>query len=276
MTRSAQYARSHRSLLAAVAVAAIALPTDTAEGGVISIPFSTANFSDPLDIDNPYFPLEPGTVKVFRAEGVDGCEEVVVTVKQGHESIEIGVDARIVEDLAYEDEDCDGPLPLVLVEKTDDWFGQDNDGNVWYFGEHSEDCEPDGSCTLSSGSWEAGVDGALPGIIMLASPTKGDQYYQEFYEGFAEDQARVVGTGITVELTRDDAMEPGTWTNCLKTKEWNQLETGFNEQKYYCPEVGEVAVDEHHGKELRFEWVDPDADASDADAFQFRTVPNKN
>jgi len=275
MTHLGHHHIYHRALLATVAVVAVALPTATAEGGVVSIPFDTANFSDPLDIDNPYFPVEPGTVKVFRASGADGCEEVVVTVKHQTEDIEIGVKARVVEDLAYEDEDCDG-LDLVLVEKTNDWFAQDNAGNVWYFGEHSEDCEPDGSCTLSPGSWEAGVDGAKPGIVMLASPRKGDEYYQEFYETFAEDQAKVVGTGITVQLTRDDAMDPGTWTGCLKTKEWSALATGFNEQKYYCPEVGEVAVDEHHGKELRFEWVDPDAGDSSADAFEFRTVPKKN
>ena len=162
--------------------------------------------------------------------------------------------------LAYEDPECDG-LALILVEKTFDWFAQDDAGNVWYFGEETFDCEGAGSCELGEGSWEAGKDVAdvgtiaEPGLIMLANPRNGDQYYQEFYEGFAEDQARVTGVGVTVTLEREDAWPGSPFTGCLKTKEWTQLDPGAVEQKYYCPGIGLVAVDEHHGKELRFELV---------------------
>ena len=266
--------------LAAATVAAIALPQHLAAGGVVKIAFNAANFSDPLDIDNDFLPMEPGTVQTYKAEGPDGCEVDVVTVA-GTKDITIGgatITVRAVEDLAYEDPECDGSLNL--VEKTEDWFGQDNAGNVWYFGEDTSDCAANPSpppaeiCTPGPGAWEAGMDVAgvghiaEPGIVMLANPDNGDQYHQEFYEGFAEDQAKVTGVSVKVILQREDAIELDPDTNCIKTKEWNPLDPGHTEQKYYCEDIGLVAVDEHHGKELRFELIDPSADA-----LKFRTVP---
>jgi hypothetical protein len=269
---------SMRSIcLAATAIAAIALPQNLAAGGVIKIAFDADNFSDPLDIDNDFLPMEPGTVQTYKAEGADGCEVNVVTVLSPPKTITIGsesIQVRRVEDLAYEDPECDGSLNL--VEKTEDWFGQDNAGNVWYFGEETEDCTPAG-CTPGPGAWEAGKDIAgvghiaEPGIVMLADPDNGDQYHQEFYEGFAEDQAKVTGISVKVVLQREDAIELDPNANCIKTKEWNPLDPGHTEQKYYCEDIGLVAVDEHHGKELRFELIDPSEDP-----LRFRTVPRGN
>jgi len=258
-----------RALLAAAAIVALSLPQGLSAGGVVKIPFSPANFSNPLNIDNPLMPLIPGTTTVFRATGPDVCEEVRTTVTNQAKAIAAGVTARVVEDLAYEDEGCDGGL--VKVEDTRDWFAQDNAGNVWYMGEDSKSCDGD-VCHPSEGSWEAGADvagagfNAVAGIIMLAHPTSGDQYYQEFYPGHAEDQAKVTSVGVKVVLTRDDAFPPGTFNGCIKTKEWSVLDTGAPEQKYYCPGIGNVAVDEHHGKIFRSELVDPSS------ALRFRTV----
>lgn len=272
MTHFGYHSIFHRAWLATAALVAIALPAGTAAGGVVSIPFNTANFSNPLTIDNELLPMVPGTTQTYKADGADGCEVDVVTVTNETKAIAAGVTARVVRDLAYEDAECNGALHL--VERTDDWFAQDNSDNVWYMGEHSENCDGEDNCTLSGGSWEAGVDGAKAGIIMLAHPKAGDQYHQEFYAGHAEDEAKVSGVGVTVKLTRDDAYPPGTFTGCLKTKEWSDLDTGSVEQKYYCPGIGNVAVDEHHGKILRVELVDPDAVAAkEPDAFRFRTVP---
>lgn len=264
MTRLAYHNVFHRILLASVAVIAVVLPAAATGGGVVSIPFNTANFSDPLDIDNVLLPMVPGTVQTYKAEGADGCEVDEVTVTNDTKAIAIGVTARVVHDVGYEDPECNGTREL--HEQTDDWFAQDNAGNVWYMGEHSESCTPAG-CTLSDGSWEAGVDGAKPGIIMLAHPKPGQQYYQEFYVGHAEDQAKITGVGVKVVLKREDAWPGSPFTGCLKTKEWSKLSPGDIEQKYYCPGIGNVAVDEHHGKVLRFELVDPSADA-----LRFRTV----
>ena len=273
----------HRTLFAAAAIAAISIPQQLAAGGVVSIPFNAANFTDPLTIDNPLLPMVPGTTQTYKAEGPDGCEVDVFTVTNDEKTITIGgssIQVRVIEDLAYEDEECDGPDPSELVEKTFDWHGQDNAGNVWYFGEETFHCEGASSCVPSDGSWEAGKDIAgvgtiaKPGIIMLADPDNGDQYYQEFYPGFAEDQAKVTGLSVKVVLKRDDAISLDPSAYCIKTKEWSKLSPGDVEQKYYCEGIGNVAVDEHHGKELRFELVDPDAGTSNStDAFQFRKPP---
>lgn len=253
-----------RALLAAAAILTLSLPQSLAAGGVVKVPFSPANFSNPLDINNPLLPLVPGTTFVFRAKGVDVCEEVRTTVTNQTKAIAAGVTARVVTDVAYEDEGCDGGL--IKVEDTLDWFAQDNAGNVWYMGEDTKNCDPSGTCTPGKGSWQAGVNGAIAGIVMLDHPTSGDQYYQEFQPGVAEDQAKITGVGVKVLLTRDDAYPPGSFTGCLKTKEWSALDTGAPEQKYYCPGIGLVAVDEHHGKTFRSELIDP------LSAFRFRTV----
>lgn len=261
---------THKALLTAAAIIAIAMPQGLA-ASVISIPFNTADFSDPLDIDNIFLPMVPGTTQTYKAEGPDGCEVDVVTVTDDTKAIAAGVTARVVHDVGYEDPGCNGTLEK--HEETFDWFAQDNAGNVWYLGEDSRNCEGD-VCTPSEGSWEAGVDGAKAGVIMLAHPTSGDQYYQEFSAGVAEDQARITGITVKVILKREDASSPGTFTGCLKTKEWSELEHGSIEQKYYCPGIGNVAVDEHHGKTLHFELIDPSvAESSKTDELRFRTVP---
>lgn len=244
----------------------------------ISIPFDADNFSDPLTIDNPYWPLVPGTTFIYKAEGPDGCEEDHFTVTSDKKKI-LGVTTRVIQDLAYEDPECDGVDPSELVEKTFDWHAQDDAGNIWYFGEQTFDCEGADNCELGDGSWEAGKDvagvGSIaePGIIILAQPRTGDTYYQEFYEGFAEDQATVKNLGATVVLQRDDAYPPGTFTGCLVTKEFTTLSQGSVEQKYYCPGVGLVKVVEHHGKQLTFELTAPSAASESSDSFRFRKVP---
>ena len=132
-------------------------------------------------IDNPYLPLQPGTRWVY--EGVeDGeTERVEVEVTTDRRDV-MGISAVVVRDTVYEDGE--------LIEDTYDWFAQDVDGNVWYLGEDSREFE-DGELVSTEGSWEAGVDGALPGIVMLADPEVGDAYRQEFYEDEAEDMAEV-------------------------------------------------------------------------------------
>ena len=241
------------ALLAVGVMLSIGVPGQTGIAREIKIPFSPANFSQPLVINNKFLPMVPGTVFLYRAEGPEGCEENRVTVTFDTKAIAAGVTARVVEDIAFVDEDCNGTL--VKVEETFDWFAQDNSGNIWYLGEDSKDCDG-GICTPSDGSWQAGVDGAVAGIIMLADPRPGDGYYQEFYEDHAEDQAKILRTDTWVSLYREDAYGSGDYHNCLKTKEWTKLSPGEIEHKFYCPDVGLVAIDELKGKTLRFELVD--------------------
>jgi hypothetical protein len=274
-----------RHWLALCATGALALLLSaSASARDISIPFDADNFpAFPAinDIDNSYFPLLAGATFTYRAEGPDGCEWDVFSVTGDTKTITIDGDkvkARVILDLAYEDADCGGIDSGELVEKTFDWHAQDNAGNVWYFGEETYHCEGADSCVLSDGSWEAGKDiagtgaNALPGIFMLDSPRKGDSYFQEIYPGFAEDQALVNGIGVKITLKGEDAYPPGNFSNCLVTKEWTTLEGGSVEQKSYCPNIGLVLVEEHHGKKLTFELQDPAASAESNDAFRFREV----
>jgi len=260
------------SRFGAVATLALLLATP-AHARSISIPFNASNFSDPLDIDNSYFPLVPGTVFTYKGETPDGCEVEVFAVTSDTRVID-GVTTRVVHDTAYEGETCTTD-PSALVEDTLDYHAQDDAGNVWYFGEDSYHC-PIGTCQRSAGSWIAGEDpaSAIPGVIMLAQPRNGDTYFQEQAPDIAMDQATVKGTGVTVVLKRDDAYPPGTFTNCIVTKEFSTLENGANEQKSYCPGIGNVAVDEHHGKVFHSELTGIAA-ALTNDAFHFRTPPKR-
>ena len=118
-----------------------------------------------------------------------------------------------------------------LIEDTDDWYAQDKEGNMWYFGEDSREIE-DGEVVSTAGSWEAGVDGALPGLIMLANPIPGIWYRQEYYAGEAEDVGQVLSLYESVSVTY------GQFNNCLQTAEWSLLEPGIVENKFYAAGVG--------------------------------------
>jgi hypothetical protein len=121
----------------------------------------------------------------------------------------------------------------VLVEDTEDWYAQDNDGNVWYFGELAREIK-DGQIVSTAGSWEAGVNGTLPGIIIMAKPIEGIWYRQEHRLGEAEDEAQVMSVRQTVTVPC------GTFTNCLLTAEWNPMEPGILEHDYYAPGIGSI------------------------------------
>jgi hypothetical protein len=184
-----------------------------------------ANFvnssDEPLPINNPFLPMIPGTIMTY--EG--GDETIVVTVT--YDTVEIlDVPCRVVRDTVTEDG--------VLVEDTWDWFAQDFDGNVWYFGELSMGYE-DGKLVSLEGSWTAGEDGAKPGIVMLAYPEIADKMYrQEFLLGEAEDMAVVVDTGQNVDIGY------GQYSGVLVTDEWTPIDPDVHENKYYAPGDGMI------------------------------------
>ncbi|HKG25053.1 MAG TPA: hypothetical protein VKB09_05350, partial [Thermomicrobiales bacterium] len=136
-----------------------------------------------------------------------------------------------------------------LTEETLDWYAQDKDGNVWYFGEDSKSYE-NGKVASTEGSWEAGVDGAQPGIIMPAEPKVGDEYRQEYYAGEAEDMAAVLQLGGSVTVPY------GTFDDVLVTKEWSPLEPDVVEHKTYAPGVGLILAESVQGEQERLELVD--------------------
>ena len=177
-------------------------------------------------VTNPFFPLAPGRTYEYRAQTTEGTETSTFEVLHETKAIQ-GVQATVVHDRVYLDGD--------LIEDTLDWFSQDDAGNVWYLGEDSKEIE-NGQIVGTQGSWEWGVDGALPGVVMWADPSAhmDAEYRQEYSKGIAEDLAIVVGLneGVTVPA--------GSFTGCLKTRERNALEQGSVEYKYYCRDVGTV------------------------------------
>lgn len=183
---------------------------------------------DPADfvstIDNEFLPLTPGTTTVYEGDTGDGPEHVEVVVTDETREI-LGVLCVVVRDTVAVNGE--------VVEDTFDWYAQDKDGDVWYFGEDVKDYT-DGKVVSTAGSWEAGVDGALPGIVMQAEPKVGEEYRQEYYRGKAEDMARVVGLDESVSV------KAGAYKGCLKTYEWTPLDPQAKEYKYYAPGVGLV------------------------------------
>jgi hypothetical protein len=180
-------------------------------------------------IDNPYFPLPVGATWVLEAQTDEGLERISIEVLAETREIQ-GVTATVVRDTVTVDD--------AIVEDTWDWFAQDADGNVWYLGE--ETCEfENGECVSMTGAWEWGVDGALPGIIMRASPTvDGQRYYSEYDVGNAEDAAEVVAVGVSLTVPA------GTFEDCITTHETSTLDLTLDELKHYCPGVGNVRVEE--------------------------------
>jgi hypothetical protein len=198
----------------------------------------SANFVD--KIDNPYLPMNPGTRMIYEAETEDGKEQIEVFVSNDTKTI-LGINCTVVRDTVK----IDGEL----VEDTYDWFAQDKDGNVWYMGEDSKEYE-DGEFIGTEGSWIAGVDGAMPGIIMLGNPIVGISYRQEYYEGEAEDM------GAVLSLDESVTVKYGSFDNVLKTRDWNPLEPDVIEHKYYAKGIGVILEEEVGGESEQVELVD--------------------
>lgn len=176
-------------------------------------------------IDNPYLPLRAGARWVYEGDTDEGAERIEVEVLRDRRTV-MGIEATVVHDAAY----LDGEL----IEDTFDWYVQDSEGNVWYLGEQTAEYD-DGTVVSTRGSWEAGVDGALPGIVMLAHPTVGDAYRQEYLAGEAEDMGEVIRTGATTSTPA------GSFTDAVVTRDWTPLEPDVIEEKSYAPGVGLVA-----------------------------------
>ena len=181
---------------------------------------------DPADfsttIDNPFMPFVPGTTFVYASTS---GEHIVVSVTTETRTV-MGVDTVVVRDTAT--------VKGKVTEDTFDWYAQDRAGNVWYFGEDTKSYEDDPAGD-PAGSWEAGVDGAMPGVVMLADPLGGDVYRQEYLAGEAEDLALVRLLDGAVKV-RAGAFDP-----VLVTEEWSPLEPKVIEHKFYAKGIGVVA-----------------------------------
>jgi hypothetical protein len=185
---------------------------------------------DPADftteITNPYLPMTPGTRWTYDEDDEEGNElSVVVVVTTETKKIANGITARVVRDTVTEDGQ--------IVEDTFDWYAQDKQGNVWYLGEDTAEFE-NGQITTKGGSFEAGVDGALPGIAMPAHPQAGVKHRQEYYKGEAEDNGEVLSTNELAEVPF------GQFKDVLLTKDTITIEPDVLEYKLYAKGVGLV------------------------------------
>ena len=169
-------------------------------------------------IDNPYFTLRPGQVAI--AKGFkDGVPETHTTVVTGRTKMIAGVRTRVVHDNVT-------TTGGQLVEKVSDWYAQDRKGNVWYFGEATADYQ-NGAVVSTQGSWEAGVDGAKPGIVMPAHPKPGPAFYSEFRPGVAEDRAQVLSTDALMRIPKY-----GRFTHVVEIRDTNPLDPGMVSHKW--------------------------------------------
>lgn len=183
----------------------------------------TINFPNSTSISNPYFPIAEGSVYMYEGQTPDGLETIVEQRLNITRTVQ-GIECLVANFKAY--------LNGHLIEEADDWYAQDKDGNVWYFGEDVNNYNLDGTIKDHSGSWEAGIDGAKAGIIMLANPVAGMAYREEYYFNEAEDEAEIIATGLNITIPF------GTFNGSIQTRNFTALEPDLNEHKFYAPGIG--------------------------------------
>ena len=189
-------------------------------------------------VDNPWFPLRPGTRYVYVGEKDGQPSRDVMTATHRVRTIN-GAPCVVVRDMLY--------LRGRLRERTTDWYSQDGKGRVWYFGEDTAELDKNGHVTSTEGSWLAGVDGARAGIFMPTRPRVGQSFRQEYYKGQAEDHFEVIGLFRAVTAPGRD--------NALLTKEWTPLEPGVIDHKMYVRGIGTVLEQTQRGGNERGELV---------------------
>ncbi len=205
----------------------------TSAAGSFDLPQGSEDVElDPADftteITNPYWPMEPGTRWTYLEIDEKGNEvKVVVTVTDQTKEIANGITARVVRDTVTENGS--------IIEDTFDWYAQDSDGNIWYLGEDTAEFE-DGKITTRAGSFEAGVDGALAGIIIPADPQPGMKYRQEYYQGEAEDNGEVLSVNEMADVPF------GHFVDMLLTKDTITIQPDVLEYKLYAPGVGPTLI----------------------------------
>jgi hypothetical protein len=198
--------------------AATTLPVDGKPFKINPADFTT-------EIDHPYWPMKPGSRWIFRETDAEGAKrKVVVTVTNDTKTI-MGIETRVVHDMVTEDGQ--------VTEDTYDWYAQDSEGSLWYMGEDTKEYE-NGKLKTTEGSWEAGVDGALPGIILPAHPEPGMTYREEYYAGQAEDGAEILSLNAHAKVPY------GSSDHVLQTRNFTPLEPNLVEEKFYVQGVGPV------------------------------------
>jgi hypothetical protein len=227
-------------LIPLLSAIALGIAATAASEGSASAPIPPAPTGFAARVDNPWFPLRPGTTEVYRGIKDGKPSRDVFTITSRTKKIQ-GVSCTVVTDKLY--------LRGRLGERTQDWYAQDKAGNVWYFGEATAELNPDGSVKTTEGSWQAGVQGAHAGIFMPAHPSPGQTGLQEFYKGHAQDHFRVLRLSAHVRTPATSS------SRALLTMEWTPLEPGVIDHKLYVKGIGTVLEQTVKGGDERNELV---------------------
>jgi len=217
-----------RTLAVAVAVLALAgcggggSKSSSLPQGTKPVKLDPANFT--TTIDNPYWPIRPGSHWVYREVEDGEVHRDDVTVTNQTKTLG-GIEARVVHDRVSQNGET--------LENTDDYYAQDSDGNLWYLGEDTSEYK-NGKLKTKEGSWAYGVDGAQPGVIVPASPKQGMKYREEYYAGHAEDAAEILSVGSQVQVPY------GRFHNAVLTRNFSTIEPTVEEMKLYAKGVGPV------------------------------------
>lgn len=209
------------------------LPTKKSSAGLNPRDFTT-------NINNKYLALPKGKKIVYETLTDDGVERDVIEIT-GETKIVDGVKTLVYRDKVYLDD--------VLEEDTRDYLAQHKNGDIWYFGEDVDNYR-NGILANHAGSWLSGVGGAEAGIWVKADPKVDETYKQEYLKGEAEDMVTVLSLNETV------VTKYGTFTNCLKTHDWTPLDPASLENKYYCPQVQAVVMEEDLASKEKLEIVE--------------------
>jgi hypothetical protein len=204
-----------RALLLAGALAVLPVLAGCGTASVLSPPAGVDGLTiptpspDPDDyvgrVDNPWFPLAVGDTWIYAVSDADGSHRLTVTVEPGPEVAGVATTSQVSTE----------PSGVVT-----DWFAQDDDGNVWWFGR--------------AGSWQAGEDGAEAGIAMLARPRVGDGYRMAYAEGVVEDTARVMSLDGTAVVAA------GSYDDLVRLEQRSALDPGATGELAYARGVGLV------------------------------------
>jgi len=176
-------------------------------------------------VDNPWFPLKPGSKWFYRGKDDHGHFADKMHVKHKRKKI-LGVYATIVHDVVLRDKR--------RREVTNDWYAQDQHGNVWYFGENTKELDRHGHVTSREGSFKSGKNGARPGVLFPGHPRVGQTARQEYLKGHAEDHFKILDTSARVKSHYVSSR------HAVETKEWTPLEPGIVDHKWYVRGVGDV------------------------------------
>jgi hypothetical protein len=227
------------ALALGIVLAANAGTSSTSSGfpqGSEPVNLDPADFS--ANIDNPRWPMTVGSRWIYRVTDYsDGSvQRDVIKVTNQTKTIADGIEARVVSDIV-----TDHGTP---TEVTKDWYAQDSDGNVWYFGENTVEYKQ--GKPSDNGTWQAGVDGNLPGLALPAEPKVGMSYREEYSKGLAEDQSRVLALDAQAEVPA------GHYKDVLMTEDFSPIEPKVSELKFYAKGSGQavLAVDVSGGSDM--------------------------